>query len=295
MNWRGSMGGKLPYLLLIPAFALIVAISLAPSTYSIYLSFTKYNININRHPVWFGLGQYIYMFTQDGFAYQTFAVTLEWVAIVIGLNYSFGLGIAKLLNQQGLKGKTFFRVGFMASFAAPITGVWPIWARILTPSGGLLNTYLEQLGLMDYRHPITWLNTYPLLSVAIIGLWSGFAFGAIVLLAQLQSIPREEYESARLDAAGRWSTFRNIEWPHLMPLNVVLWMLGIISALNTFNIIYVITGGGPGFASTTLYLYAFRNLTSGDYAYTAAISVVLFLMELVVAAFYIKYVWLRKA
>jgi multiple sugar transport system permease protein len=294
VNWGAALGRRTPYLLLIPVFAVIITFSIAPSAYSIYLSFTKFNINLQRHPVWDGLYQYVYLFTQDLSISKVIGTTLEWVAIVIGINYSFSLAIAKLLNQPGLRGKTLFRVGFMASFAVPITGIWPIWARILTPAGGLLNSYLEKAGLMSYQHPVEWLNSYPLLTVAVIGLWSGFAFGAIVLLAQLQGIPQEEYESAKLDAAGPWARFRYIEWPHLMPLNVILWMLGIISALNTFNIIYVLTGGGPGFASTTLYLYAFRNLTAGDYAYTAAISVVLFLMEMVVAAFYIRYVWLRK-
>jgi multiple sugar transport system permease protein len=294
LNWKTSARRRLPYLLLVPVFTLIFGISVAPSIYSIYLSLTKYNIFLNRHPVWDGLNQFSFLIYHDPFFSQTVLVTLEWVAIVIGFNYSFGLGVAKLLNQPGLKGKTFYRVGFMASFAAPITGIWPIWDRILSPSNGLLNYYLEQIGLESYKHPITWLNSYPLVTIALIGLWSGFAFGAIVLLAQLQSIPKEEYESAKLDAAGRWGRFRYIEWPHLMPLNVILWMLGIISALNTFNIIYVLTGGGPGFASTTIYLYAFRTLTTGDYAYTAAISVMLFLVEMVVAAFYIRYVWLRK-
>src|SRR5439155_25172089 len=162
------------------------------------------------------------------------------------------------------------------------------------PSTGLLNKTLESLGLMSPTNPIQWLNSYPLLSVALVGMWNGFAFGAIVLLAQLQSIPKEEYEAATLDGAGKLARFRHSQWPPLMPLNVVLWMLGIVSALNTFNIIYVLTGGGPGFASTTLYLYAYRELTSGDYAYTAAIAVLLFAMEMVVAAFYVKYVWLRK-
>ena len=294
MNWRASLERRSAYLLLLPVFAVIIGFAIAPSAYSIYLSFTKFNIQLQRHPIWDGFDQYVYLFTQDLFIRNVIGVTLEWVAIVIGFNYTFGLAIAKLLNQPGLRVKSLFRVGYMASFAAPITGIWPIWARILTPSGGLLNSYLEKLGLMSYQHPVQWLNAYPLLTVAMVGLWSGFAFGSIVLLAQLQSIPREEYESAKLDAAGRWARFRYIEWPHLMPLNVILWMLGIISALNTFNIIYVLTGGGPGFESTTLYLYAFRNLAAGDYAYTAAVSVVLFLMEMVVAAFYIKYVWLRK-
>lgn len=294
MSWRTSLGRRLPYLLLIPVFAVIASFAIAPSFYSAYLSFTRFNIDLQRHPTWAGDFQYIYLFTEDLFVRNVIIVTIEWVAIVIGFNYSFGLAVAKLLNQPGLRGKTIFRVGYMASFAAPITGVWPIWERILTPSGGLLNYTLEKLGLMSYQHPVEWLNSFPLFTVALIGLWSGFAFGAIVLLAQLQSIPREEYESAKLDAAGRWARFRYIEWPHLMPLNVILWMLGIISALNTFNIIYVLTGGGPGFESTTLYLYAFRTLQSGDYAYTATISMVLFIMEMVVAAFYIRFVWLRR-
>jgi multiple sugar transport system permease protein len=295
VSWRSSLERRLPYLLLIPVFAVIIAFAISPSFYSVYLSFTRYNIDLQSHPTWAGAYQYVYLFTEDLFVRNVISVTIEWVIIVIGLNYTFGLAVAKLLNQPGLRAKAIFRVGYMASFAAPITGIWPIWERILTPSGGLLNYYLEKLGLMSYQHPVQWLNSYPLLTVALVGLWNGFAFGAIVLLAQLQSIPREEYESARLDAAGRWARFRHIEWPHLMPLNVVLWMLGIVSALNTFNLIFVLSGGGPGFESTTLYLYAFRILKSGDYAYTSAISMVLFLMEMVVAAFYIKFVWLKKS
>jgi multiple sugar transport system permease protein len=284
----------LPYLLLIPAFTLVAIISVAPSAYSVYLSFTKYNIDIYPHPVWAGLTQYIFMFTKDIFISQTISVTIEWVAVVMTLNYSFALILALLMNQRGLRLKAYFRVLFMVSFAVPITAVWPIWVRILTPSGGLLNVILAGIGLENSLHPIEWLNSYPLLTVAGVGLWSGFAFGAIALLAALQGIPMDQYEAIKLDGAGRLNVFRYIEWPHLMKLNVILWMLGVVAALNNFNIIYVMTGGGPGFATTTLYLYAYRELTSGDYAYTSAIATLLFAVEMVVAVFYVRYVWLGR-
>ena len=293
---RGSrwIENHLPYILLVPAFLLAVTFTVAPSLYSVYISFTRYNINLYPVPVFDGLSQYVFAFTKDIFINQTFAITMEWVIVVIALNYSFGLALALLLNQRGLRGSTFFRVAFMISFAVPITGVWPIWERILAPSTGLLDQVLESLGLMDPNAPVQWINNYPLVSVAIIGLWSGFAFGAITILAALQGVPREEYEAAKIDAASRWNVFRYVEWPHLMPLNVILWMLGIVSALNTFGVIYVITGGGPGFATTTLYLYAYRSLGSGDYAYTSAIATMLFAIEMAVAVFYVKYALVRK-
>jgi multiple sugar transport system permease protein len=233
------------------------------------------------------------MFTKDIFISQTISITIEWVAVVMTLNYSFALILALLMNQRRLRLKVHFRVLFLVSFAVPITAVWPIWVRILTPSGGLLNVMLAGLDLENPLHPIEWLNSYPLLTVAMVGLWSGFAFGAIALLAALQGIPADQYEAVRLDGANRFNTFRFIEWPHLMKLNVILWMLGIVAALNNFNIIYVMTGGGPGFATTTLYLYAYRELGSGDYAYTSAIATLLFAVEMVVAVFYVRYVWLR--
>jgi multiple sugar transport system permease protein len=80
-----------------------------------------------------------------------------------------------------------------------------------------------------------------------------------------------------------------------MPLNAILWLLGIVTSLNTFNVIFVLTGGGPGFATTTIYLYAYRQLLAGDYAYTASIATLLFIFEIALGAFYVKYIWMRQA
>jgi multiple sugar transport system permease protein len=153
---------------------------------------------------------------------------------------------------------------------------------------------------MNISNPVQWLNQYPLPTVAMIAVWSGFAFPAITILATLQGIPKEQYEAAKIDAAGRFAVFRSIEWPNLMPLNVVLWLFGLITALNTFNVIFVLTGGGPGFETTTLFLYAYRNLGtyatpgSGDYAYTAMIATLLLASEMVIGIVYIRYLMLRK-
>jgi ABC-type sugar transport system permease subunit len=293
MTLRRWLGTHLAYLLLIPAFGVIIGLGVIPSTYSVYLSFTKFNIWLNLHPLFSGLFQYGYLLYHDPYFPQTILVSIEWFVALVGFGYPLALGLALLLNTQNLRGRTFFRVALVASYAVPITGIWPIWNRILSPTG-LLDRALENLGLMSANHAVAWVDAYPLIVTATISQWNTFAFGMLTILAALQSVPRAEYEAAKLDGAGRLGVFRFVEWPHLLPLNAILWMLGIVSSLNTFNVIYVLTGGGPGFATTTIYLYAYRQLIAGDYAYTATIATLLFAFEIVLGFFYVKYIWMRQ-
>lgn len=292
-NWLGK---RLPYLLLIPAFGLITIIHIIPSLYSVYYSFTKYNINIGTldHPKWAGLFEYIFLFTKDPFWIQTIRTTIEWSVGILVASYCFSLLVALLLNQPNLRGRAFYRVFFMLSFAVPITAIWPIWLGITSGTYGLIDGYLQYFHLQNPAKPIVFFETYPLETLIFIGVWSGFAFGTITLLASLTSLPKQHYEAAALDGADRVSVFRKIEWPHLMPLNVILWMLGIVSALNSFNLFYVLTDGGPAFETTTLYIYAYNQLATGNIAYSATIATILFMVEIVIAVFYVRYAWMAR-
>jgi multiple sugar transport system permease protein len=292
----GWVEKHLPYLLLIPAFALIVAIHILPSLYSVYLSLTRYNVDIpgQTTPRFDGLFNYIRLFTKDLYIGQTVTVTIEWVVGIVSLSYLSALVVALLLAQRNLRGKAFYRVFFMLSFAVPITAIYPVWLRIFSGTDGLIDGYLQFFGLMNPAHPIVWFESYPLETLIFIGVWGGFAFGTITILAALTSLPKEQYEAASLDGASRLSVFRRIEWPHIMPLNVILWMLGIVSALNSFNLIYVLTDGGPGFSTTTLYIYAYNYIATGNYAYVATIETTLFIAEIVIAVFYVRYAWLSR-
>ena len=163
-----------------------------------------------------------------------------------------------------------------------------IFKSILNPATGLLNTFLRSIGADALAKP--WLVDPHIALMSVIGVdtWKGVGYIMVILLAGLQTIPREYYEAAEVDGANAWSRFRHITLPMLMPAIVVVTVLNILYGLRVFDIVYALTNGGPGYATDVLYTGIFRAFSQGQYGLGTAISSILFVILIVAGYFVIR-------
>lgn len=198
----------------------------------------------------------------------------------VPLGMILSLGAALLLNQ-GLRGTTAFRTIFFLPTMCPIVAVCVIWRWILNDEYGPLNAGLMHLGITN---PPGWLGDtlWAKPAIMMVLLWIGVGgYNCVLYLAGLQNIPQELYEAAALDGAGWWSRFRHITWPMLSPTTFFVFTMGLIAGFQGgFTPAYLMTGGGPGGATTTLSYYIYNNafVFSGTIGKAAAMAWVLFLL-----------------
>ena len=205
-----------------------------------------------------------------------------FLMMTIPVGMCLSLGAALLLNQ-GLRGTTAFRAIFFLPTMCPIVAVCVIWRWILNDEYGPINTVLMRLGM---GHPPGWLGdpTWAKPAIMMMLLWIGIGgYNCILYLAGLQNIPQELYEAASLDGAGSWSRFRHITWPMLSPTTFFIFTMGLITGLQGgFTPAFLMTGGGPGGATTTLSYYIYNNafVFYGTMGKAAAMAWVLFVLIL---------------
>jgi multiple sugar transport system permease protein len=176
--------------------------------------------------------------------------------------------------------RSFFFVPVIISLVAvALTAAW-----IFNDNYGVINAVLEAVGIGG----VPWLSSprWAMPSLIITTLWVRLGFNMVVYLAALQSIPEELYDAARVDGATGWRRFRHITWPLLGPTTFLLLILNVIYSLHVFDLIYVMTGGGPGFSTTVLVQYIYQMaFTEGEMGYASAIGVVLYLVLVVFTVF----------
>ena len=281
VNYESSL-----FALLLNAPALIVIIVLIgyPIVYSAWVSLHKYSLKRPRVFDLVGLTNYLTILQSDEF-WSALWITVVFTTLVVTLVSTIGLLIALLLNEE-FPGSGLVRTLILLPWAIPPVVNGLMWQWIYDSKVGALNGLLVGLGLIsEYRG---WLSnpTSALLALVWADVWNMVPLAVILLLAALQRIPAELYDAARVDGGGALQHFRYITLPWLaQPLLIVL-ILQTISAIRAFDIIYVLTAGGPGTATTTLswktYLTTFDSLDFGmgnAYAYT--ISLMTFALALV--------------
>lgn len=271
---------KLTWLMLAPALAVLLALSLYPLLFSLRLSLTTPD----------GSGTFAHfarLFSDRLFGtalLQTFLYTLA----ALLLEFSLGLALALLLNRQ-LPGRSFFRSLLLVPMLLPPVVVAVIWRLMYNPNFGLINGTFQSLGADTTGW--TWIagqNT-ALLSVILVDIWQWTPFMFLLLLAGLQSLPTEPYEAARMDGASSWQIFRDITWPLLRPTVLVAVLLRILDLMRIFDQIFILTEGGPGFATETASLYLYRNaFRFFNFNYAAALSFVLLALTTAVSLWLIR-------
>jgi len=264
--------------LLLPLLVIIVTVTGYPLISTIRLSFTDASLT-GRHVAqhWVGFENYAYVFTDPDFG-DAFRRTLYFTFVSVGFEILLGVLVALLLNRE-FAGRTIVRAIMVLPWALPTIVNAMMWRLIYNPEFGSFNALLSQLGLIDsYR---SWLGTpgTAMNMVILADVWKNYPLVAIIVLAALQTIPRELYEAADIDGAGPWVKFWKVTFPAILgPLSVAL-ILRMIEAFKVFDIIYLMTRGGP--ADTTksvsffVYQESFAYLRAGSgasYAVTVALT-----------------------
>jgi multiple sugar transport system permease protein len=253
------------WLLNTPALLAICLLSAFPIAYSAWISLHRYSLQRPKAFKFIGLSNYGDILQSSEFQ-ASLLITAEFTILVVTLVVVLGVLIALLLNRE-FPGRSLVRTLVLLPWAIPPVVNGLMWQWIYDAKVGALNGLLVSLGLLDqYRG---WLSTpaSALLALAFSEVWSLLPLAVILLLAALQRIPGELYEAARMDGASNFQLFRYVTLPWLSQSLLVVLILQTMSALRAFDVIYVLTAGGPGTATTTLtwqtYLTTFENLDFG--------------------------------
>lgn len=265
----------LVWLMLLPALVIFMLFRIIPLLWNGVLSFQFWS---PTKPAKFaGLYHYEEMFLYDDVFRETLVNTFKYmltapIAIVLAL-------LLALLVDSRIRGRGIYRTIIFLSYPLMVVAVGIIWRWLFDQRVGLINYGLRSFGLID--EPIAFLESFAtaLPSVIVAAIWQIVGFFMIILLTGLQSIPQNLYEAASIDGASRWSQFWRITLPLLRPSLFLCFVIGIIASFTSFDLIYVMTGGGPGHATDVLITYVYKTaftLTQFDYA--GALTIVMFLL-----------------
>ncbi|MGC5172831.1 carbohydrate ABC transporter permease [Microbacterium sp. DT81.1] len=268
------------YGFLLPWLIGFIGLTVGPMLYSLYLSFTRYDIFSD--PRWIGLDNYVRLFTDDPNFIQSSQITLIYVLVGTPITLAAALAVAMLLNFRD-KGSGFFRSAFYApSLIGASVSVAIVW-RAMFSDNGPVDSSLSLFGI-DIGG---WVGN-PDLAVPMMILLAVWMFGAtmVIFLAGLKQIPKELYEAAEMDGAGAFHRFRAVTLPMLSPVIFFNLLLGLIGAFQVFASAYIISNGSGGPAGMTnyitLYLYK-RGFSDGQMGYAAAMAWVLLVVVAIIA------------
>jgi multiple sugar transport system permease protein len=258
------------YLFLTPWLIGFFGLFIGPGLYSLYLSFTKYDVL--SPPAFIGVSNYVRMFTQDDLFWSSLWRTFYFAGLGVPLGVIGSMFLAIMLNNK-LRGISVYRTLYFMPSLVPIVASVVLWKWLLNSDFGLVNQTLRGIGI---DNPPGWFSerSWAIPSLIFMGLWQGIGgTRMIIFLAGLQGIPEELYEAASIDGANAWHRLRHITLPMLTPTIFFNMILGVISGLQVFTAAFVATEGGPGFAtwfySLHLYKHAFDYWNMG---YAAALA-----------------------
>ncbi|MGH9969113.1 MAG: carbohydrate ABC transporter permease [Pyrinomonadaceae bacterium] len=292
-GYRVSVVGSdraLAYVLIAPTVFVLLALSIYPLVHAVSLSL---QVTSGGTAQW-SLGNFARLFS-DQFFLAALSHTLIYAASALTLEFFLGLALAVLLNNQ-LRGRRFFRTALLVPMMLPTVVVGVVWRLMLNPNFGAVNGTLKGLGANISS--LTWTSSprLAMLSVITVDVWQWTPFMFLILLAGLQAIPQEPYEAALIDGSSAWQTFRHVTLPLLKPAILVALLLRTMDLLRVFDQVFILTEGGPGFATETISLYIYRTaFRFSDFGYAAAMSFVLLVITNIISVFYIRVLQAREA
>ncbi len=282
-GWRLSKEAALGYALIVPLLLVMFVLLAYPVVSALLISFQDKMMGRPGHYI--GLGNYTELLFKDRRFRMVVRNSVLYTFVSVFGKLIIGLGMAVLLNQR-IKMRTIFRGWLLLPWVAPTFVTALTWRWMYDGTSGVFNFILGKLGLIDV--PIAWLGnaSTALLAVTATNIWHGFPFFGVSLLAALQAIPSELYEAAEVDGASPWQKFRHITIPGILTVIIITTMLSLIWTFNDFQIVYIMTGGGPAFATHIFATYAYTIGFSGSrLGYAIAISTFLtpFLIVMILA------------
>jgi len=275
------------WLMISPWIVGFIVFTMFPFVASLYFSFTDYDVISS--PEWTGLDNYQRLLTQDRLFPLALRNTFAYAAMYVPLHLVTALAVALLLNEaRRLKG--FFRTAYYLPSMTPAVATAYLWIWMLNPNDGLVNRMLRFLQLPAPAWTVDPMWTKPTIVISQVWMMGG---AMILFLAALQGVPRDLYEAATLDGAGRWRRFRNITLPMISGVTFFLATVGTISALGVFTQGYVMydEDGGPQNSALFIVMYLFKRAFASGYfqmGYASAIAWMLFLIILAITVFQFK-------
>jgi len=255
---------------------------LLPSLLGFGFSFTdwsSYSDEIN----WVGLDNFATVLDPNGLYISAIQNTVIFTIATIILKTAIALGLAILLTSGVRRFAYLYRALIYLPAVLPVLVVGIVFRSILEPEVGLLNSTLQLIGLGGLAQQ--WLTDVGLAIWSVIGVdtWRGVGYIMVILIAGLLAIPREYYEAASIDGANSLQTFRHITLPLLKPVLMVTTVLNMLYGLRVFDMVYVLTNGGPGYATQTVYTTVFSDFSSGLYGVATAFSTLFFVVMIVLS------------
>ncbi len=272
-----------PFLFMLPALLLVGVFFIWSFFRNIYLSLT--DAQGARPPAFIGFDNYVRLFN-DPILADSVTNTLYWVAGTIILPVGLGLLIAVV--SYGIRGGAGYRLPFLIPYALSGTALATLWQYLLNTDGAI-NAALGSVGLDSLER--AWLLSPPMntISMIVASTWQGVGVSVLLFIVGLQTIPQDPIEAARLDGAEGWRLFRDMTLPLLRPMMIVIIGISLVNSLKTFDIIWIMTQGGPYRSSETLAVTMYREtFVLFRTGYGAAIAVTLSLIVIVVSWFYLQ-------
>lgn len=286
MNNIQSNDRRFGYFFVAPAVIILSLVILAPIVIAIITSFYDYTL-INRSlDNFIGLNNYFESITNKKFLHSTF-VTITFVFFVVLFEFLIGFLIAILLNQVERFRNIYYFILLIPLLINPVV-VGLIWRMFLHPQLGILNYLIGFIGI----EPVNWLGDpqNAFITIIFVDIWHQVSFMIILLLAGLASIPEEPYEAARVDGANAFQQFRDITLPYMRPVIIITLLIRLIFALKTYDLIYIMTKGGPGDATDLISYYIYRSAFIGlDLGQAASMSVILLFIVCIIIYPLFKY------
>ena len=286
-----SIEKRIPLLFVSPCVAILLAVSIFPFLYSLWLSFNKWELGMGqRSPTFAWFNNYAHLFNDHRF-WGSMENMAEVLVFGVGAQFLIGLGLALLLNRP-FRGRSWVTTLFLLPMMICPVVVGCNWKMIYHYSYGPLNHILRIIGIGE---GLNWLGSTHLAlpSIIIADSWEWVPFMMIVLLAGLQSIPVELYEAAKVDGASRWQEFWYITLPSLKTIIIIAILIRMMDTFKLFDLVVLLTQGGPASASETIsfynYLTGFKFFNMG---YAASLAYIQLAVIIVIATFFLRF--LRK-
>jgi multiple sugar transport system permease protein len=277
--------------MILPLLVILLGLTMYPFGYMVYMSFFRYSLASWEKPQFIGFSNYRDIL-QDRTAISSIDFTVLLLVVAVPLEILLGMAIAFLLRDTF--GERVFRSALLIPMMVPAVVAGIAWKMLYNFEFGPVNYFLSLLGIPK----ISWLGTqfFSRLGVILIDVWQWTPFVFLVLYAGLQSLPRDVVEASFVDGASGFSAFRYIEFPLLRPLLFVVLIIRVIDALKIFDIVYMVTFGGPGSSthSYSFYIYKVGVSFGWDIGYASALSVLLLLAISLLVSLLIRMLRLRE-
>lgn len=269
LMWRNTAAG---WMFILPNFIGFALLTLVPVGVLFYVAFTDWNVFGVAE--WTGAANFERMWHDASF-WNALKNTAYYTVLHIPLTMAASLGLALLLNRK-LRGVAFFRTAAFFPYITSMVAIAVVWNILFSPEFGPINGFLRALGASD---PPGWTTSadWSMPAVILVGTWRDMGYYMLLFLAGLQTIPHQLYEAARIDGANAWQQFRRVTVPSLRHTTFFVTVMLTIGSFKVFDLILLLTGGGPGQSTLVLSQYIYqKGFVENQFGYASAVSIVLF-------------------